>query len=221
MRSVATAPLILSHWHGSLSLGKTKTISTTCVLQKSQSHHLHFGCLFVAAVQMSGGVCQPLCRKKKKKKLSGSLWDKCDYWVTCEEMAWTQATVGPSWNKASSLYLKERLYILCTNISEFFCTWTRVHVKTFLSCAEHSRNTHPQNSGHARVRRLATLIPKGGRMCLPESYFTVSEGLTTPTAANFEPSQHCISSSLFVYVRLFHRHFWRYFSFQKSSSGLS
>lgn len=37
-------------------------------------------------------------------------------------------------------------------------------------------------------------------MCLPESYFTVSEGLTTPTAANFEPSQHCISSSLFVYI---------------------
>lgn len=165
MRSVATAPLILSHWYGSLSLGKTKTISTTCVLQKSQSHQLHFGCLFVAAVQMSGGVCQPLCRKKKKRalwELVGQVWLLSNLWRN----GMNASDCWPIVEQSLVSLFKGTLYILCTNISQFF---VHEHVSTskHFSSAQSAHGTHihcsvdafPQNSGHASA--VWQLHPKG------------------------------------------------------------
>lgn len=168
MRWVTTAPLILSHWYGSLSLGRTKTISTTCLLQKCQSHQFPLW-VFVCGCCADewGCVCQPLCRgKKKKKELSGSLWDKCDYWVTCEEMAWTPSDCWPIVEQSHVSLFKVTLCVLCANVSKFF---VHEHMSTWkhFSPAQNAHRPHvhrsvdvfPQNSGHAST--VWQLHPKG------------------------------------------------------------
>lgn len=122
-------------------------------------------CLWLLCRWVGGGGVSH-CAGKKKEERSGSLWDKCDYWVTCEEMAWTQATVGPSWNKASSLYLKER-YIFSAPTSPSSFVHEHVSTSKHFSSAQNTHGTHihcsvdafPRNSGHASA--VWQLHPKG------------------------------------------------------------